>query len=241
MQLLQSKDRQHTIYLSTDFRVLLCAQQLSSEDVKRDRPHTMADEEVASLPAPPPKTAAESKTDDEADDNSSLEGVVSSPHLDNAKWNARNSFTADSPYYAAFCQGEFQSVNNLTSTLRDISNRTKTFCQTAHRMAEATQRLAQSCHLRRASDNDDGSTTVIVDNGDNSGSSSSSEMHPEKAQELRLQQRRKAVGAEMASLLGHLGEVRKKRGVGARFCCCVLLCVGQTSSFRDVSSHVVFL
>jgi hypothetical protein len=116
-------------------------------------------------------------------------------------WSARNSFTADSPYFAAFCQSEFKSVNNLTTTLRDISNRTKTFCQAGAILSEATQRLAQSCRL-----------AVVVEDGfleTNTGSSSSSMggEDPAVVQERLVQQRKKAVGEEMAALLELLGEV----------------------------------
>lgn len=98
--------------------------------------------------------------------------------------NPRTSFTADSPYFTAFCDNEIRSLNSLTETLRDISSRTKTFCQTGELMAEAMQRLAKSCKLRR---------DILEDEDDDP--------------ELVYQARRKAVGEEMAVLLENLGDV----------------------------------
>jgi hypothetical protein len=103
---------------------------------------------------------------------------------------SRTSFTADSPYFTSFCDGEIKSLNILTESLGDISARTKTFCRTQALMSEAMQRLANSCKLRPE-------RNLSQDDSDE-------ESHE---REDVVQQRRQAVGEEMATLLQLLGEV----------------------------------
>lgn len=107
------------------------------------------------------------------------------------KWNARNSFTAESPYYSAFVDAEVESLSLLTDTMRDITSRTKTFAKAGNLMSEAMRRLAQSCRLRQ-----------------DAAESSSEDLKTVPVQQNDLyNRRRKAVGTEMASLLEHLGGV----------------------------------
>jgi hypothetical protein len=102
----------------------------------------------------------------------------------------RTSFTADSPYFSSFCDGEIKSLHTLSSSLRDISARTNTFCRTGALMSEAMHRLANSCKLRpeRNLSQDD-------------------PIEDRQEREDVVQQRRHAVGEEMATLLQLLGEV----------------------------------
>lgn len=103
---------------------------------------------------------------------------------------ARTSFTADSPYYSAFCEGEVNSLKILADTLYDISSRTKTFCRTGVLMSEATKRLALSCKLRSEeckNENDEG-VDVNTD-------------------EEQSMIKRQAIGEEMAGILELLGQV----------------------------------
>lgn len=103
---------------------------------------------------------------------------------------SRTSFTADSPYFTSFCDGEIKSLNTLSNSLRDISARTNTFCRTGALMSEAMHRLANSCKLRPERN--------------------LSQDHPDEERHERedvVQQRRHAVGEEMAKLLQLLGEV----------------------------------
>ena len=103
---------------------------------------------------------------------------------------SRTSFTADSPYFTSFCDGEIKSLSTLSNSLRDISARTNTFCRTGALMSEAMHRLANSCKL--------------------CPERNLSQDHPDEErheQEDVVQQRRQAVGEEMAKLLQLLGEV----------------------------------
>lgn len=103
-------------------------------------------------------------------------------------WSARNSFTADSPYFKAFCDSEVGSLSLLTDTMRDITSRTRTFAKTGVLMSEAARRLAVSCKLRQ----DSYEETEL----------------PVREQERMAAMRRNAVGEEMANMFGQLGEVR---------------------------------
>lgn len=100
-------------------------------------------------------------------------------------WSARTSFTADSPYFAAYADSQLLSVRQLASSLQEISMRTKTFTQTGALMSEAMHRLAGSCRLK-----------------------STQEELPEGISESELlQYRREAMGEEMVELLQVLGSV----------------------------------
>ena len=101
--------------------------------------------------------------------------------------STRTSFTADSPYFDAFCESEIHSLNLLSSTLGDISTRAKIFAQTGAMMSEATRQLAVACKLRHGfevEDDDDVPDDALVD------------------------RRKEAIGKEMAGILELLGEVR---------------------------------
>jgi hypothetical protein len=160
------------------------------------------------------KNSGESSTRDETEvDWESTDELLSEPHLidgesseekdeeeessptpkSKTKWNSRNSFTADSPYFTAFCESEVESLGLLTDTMRDITNRTRTFSKAGALMSEATRRLSQSCKLRQ-----DAATGEDQEN-------------QAEIRENNAQRRRKAVGAEMTALLAHLGEVRYGR------------------------------
>jgi len=105
-------------------------------------------------------------------------------------WSPRTSFTADSPYFDAFCDGEIGSLNMLSDTLGDISHKARIFVKAGAMMSEATRRLAMACKLRR---------DASEENLDESSGLTEEEM---------IKQRRGAVGEEMASILELLGEVR---------------------------------
>jgi hypothetical protein len=134
-------------------------------------------------------TAAESSGSGPNSTNGSNSGSTSSDPKP-AEIKPRTSFTADSPYFTSFCDGEIKSLHTLSSSLRDISARTNTFCRTGALMSEAMHRLANSCKLRPE-------RNLSQDNPDE-------EKHED---EEVVQQRRSAVGEEMAKLLQLLGEV----------------------------------
>jgi hypothetical protein len=132
----------------------------------------------------------------ESNEDKDEEEVESSPKpKSKTKWNSRNSFTADSPYFTAFCESEVESLGLLTDTMRDITNRTRTFSKAGALMSEATRRLSQSCKLRQ-------------DVGTGEDQENRAEIRENMAQ-----RRRKAVGEEMTALLEHLGEVRCMRSL----------------------------
>jgi hypothetical protein len=138
------------------------------------------------------ETAAASIAAAESTDSSPNSGNTSTSSTPKppAVIKSRTSFTADSPYFTSFCDGEIKSLSTLSNSLRDISARTNTFCRTGALMSEAMHRLANSCKLRPERN--------------------LSQDHPDEErheQEDVVQQRRQAVGEEMAKLLQLLGEV----------------------------------
>jgi hypothetical protein len=137
---------------------------------------------------PSSSTAAVVSDDDPGYKSEEFEGVteIKVPPEKNS-WNARTSFTADSPYFSAFCDSEIHSLNILCETLTEIAVRAKTFSKTGSIMCEATRRLAMACKLERQTDEE--KTEEGLDE--------------QEAKKLR----RKAIGEEMAQTLELLGEV----------------------------------
>ncbi len=118
----------------------------------------------------------------------------SSPSI-NTKLNAnvQNSFSADSPYFTSYVENEMNSMHVMHQTLNDIAARTKTFGKCGALMAESTRRLALACRLRqsRAEEENDGEEA-------------------ERRQEIEVTERRRAVGEDLASLLGVMSDVSAK-------------------------------
>jgi hypothetical protein len=107
--------------------------------------------------------------------------------------DAGTSFTADSPYFDAFCQSELSSLDVLSTTLNEISIRAKIFAQTGAMMSQATLRLANACKLKHGGDDEDLEPSergglVAVD-------------------PALYKRRKKAIGDEMAGALELLCEV----------------------------------
>jgi len=119
--------------------------------------------------------------------------------LEDPDWSARTSFTADSPYFDAFCEGEIGSLNVLSETLGDISQKARIFVRTGAMMSEATRQLALACQLRR---------DVVDDNNNNFNNNAAASEEFGLSEEEMQKQRRDAVGEEMASILELLGQVR---------------------------------
>lgn len=103
-----------------------------------------------------------------------------------------NSFSADSPYFSSYVENEVRSINIMNDTLRDIAGRTKTFGKCGALMSEATRRLALACKLRRPLSPEEEKET---------------DAHAERLREFQVLERRRAVGEDMASLLGVMSEV----------------------------------
>lgn len=118
-------------------------------------------------------------------------------------WNARTSFTADSPYFDAFLDSETANLNILCETLNGVAARTRTFVKQGIVMSEVTRRLGLACKMR-SSDYDGTSASEEEEATKNEESGGAGIVTEEEL----MQQRRKAVGEEMASILEHLGEVR---------------------------------
>ena len=112
-----------------------------------------------------------------------------------SSWKARNSFTADSPYFNAFCEAEVKQLHVLSESLREIASRTQTLTKTGVIMSEAAQRLSASCKFQ--------SLQLPIPDEE------SPEEKEERLATLRQnrQMRRQAVGEEMASFLEVLGDV----------------------------------
>jgi hypothetical protein len=111
-------------------------------------------------------------------------------------FSARTSFTADSPYFTSYVEGEMRQVQVLSETLRDISARAKTFGKCGALMSEATRRLALACRLKPS--------TPSSNSGDNEEGKSADDMTP---QDRIIKERQGAVGEEMMVVLSTLGEV----------------------------------
>lgn len=109
----------------------------------------------------------------------------------NINGNVQNSFSADSPYFASYVENEMKSMELMNDTLHDIAARTKTFGKCGALMSESTRRLALACRLRRP--------YVVEDERDAA--------EQERQQESDMASRRRAVGEDMASLLGVMSEV----------------------------------
>ena len=119
----------------------------------------------------------------------------SSPSI-NTKLNAnvQNSFSADSPYFTSYVENEMNSMHVMHQTLNDIAARTKTFGKCGALMAESTRRLALACRLRQSRSEDE-------KEGDDA----------ERRQEAEVAERRRAVGEDLASLLGVMSDVSSNR------------------------------
>jgi hypothetical protein len=106
--------------------------------------------------------------------------------------NVQNSFSADSPYFSSYVENEMNSMQIFHSTLNDIAARTKTFGKCGALMSESTRRLALACRLQQPNADDDGYS-----------------FEETKSREAEaVADRRRAVGEDMASLLGVMSEVR---------------------------------
>jgi hypothetical protein len=128
---------------------------------------------------------------------------ISAVNPDEVVWSARNSFTADSPYFDAFLDSETASLSTLSQALNCIAARTRTFVKQGAIMSEATRRLGLACKLR--SNDYDATSTAAAD--DEAGRSD--ELVGATTEEELVRQKRNAVGEEMAGILELLGEVRR--------------------------------
>lgn len=104
--------------------------------------------------------------------------------------NVQNSFSADSPYFSSYVENEMNSMHVMHQTLNDIAARTKTFGKCGALMAESTRRLALSCRLRQGRTEEEGDR----DDAD-------------RRQEAEVAERRRAVGEDLASLLGVMSDL----------------------------------
>ena len=112
------------------------------------------------------------------------------------------SFTADSPYYSAYVDKEIQSLSLLSSTLKDLCSKARTFGECGAAMAEATRKLSISCKLDEPSPNYTPNRTGDFEQD-----------QLEKRREKKFQKdRRESVGHEMATSLKLLGDVSKLLG-----------------------------
>jgi hypothetical protein len=163
------------------------AEASSAEDSNSAQPVENDGTAAASIAA---AESTESSPNINGSGNTSTSTSTNSTPKQPAAIKSRTSFTADSPYFTSFCDGEIKSLSTLSNSLRDISARTNTFCRTGALMSEAMHRLANSCKL--------------------CPERNLSQDHPDEERHEKedvVQQRRQAVGEEMAKLLQLLGEV----------------------------------
>lgn len=120
------------------------------------------------------------------DETNSIHDDKNKAHRE-SRWKEKTNFTADSPYYSAFCDSEVSNLKVLAETLGDIATRTKTFCRAGVFMSEAMSRLALSCKLRSEEEESD-------------------DLNGFDRAEQASMKKRMAVGDEMAEILELLGE-----------------------------------
>jgi len=104
--------------------------------------------------------------------------------------NVQNSFSADSPYFTSYVENEMNSMHVMHQTLNDIAARTKTFGKCGALMAESTRRLALACRLRQSRVEEENDVEEA-----------------ERRQEIEVAERRRAIGDDMASLLGVMSDL----------------------------------
>jgi len=104
--------------------------------------------------------------------------------------NVQNSFSADSPYFSSYVDNEMNSMQIMHETLNDIAARTKTFGKCGSLMAESTQRLALACRLSQPHTDEEEDYEFV-----------------ERRREMEVAERRRAIGEDMASLLGVMSDM----------------------------------
>ena len=116
----------------------------------------------------------------------------SSRNNGNTKLNAnvQNSFSADSPYFSSYVENEMNSMHIMHETLTDIAARTKTFGKCGALMAESTRRLALACRLRQFHTEEEGDREEA-----------------DSPEEMEVAEKRRAIGEDLASLLGVMSDV----------------------------------
>ena len=131
--------------------------------------------------------------------------------------SSSTSFTAESPYYTAFCTAELQSLAVMGDTLQGIAEKARTWTRTSTLMCEAAGRLSQCCKLQQPTPN----MEAILEG--------KTPRQVQQLQESIHQHRRLAVGEDMASLLVHVGSVRNQ---------CLEINQSQQSSNRRIWSDI---
>lgn len=136
------------------------------------------------------------------EDAEMIDAGIEVPRAPSAEEKSRagtTSFTADSPYYTSFCEAEMRQVTVLSETLKEISQRAKTFGKCGALMAESTRRLSSACRLEQPTSG----------NNNNNGSDDEGDVEAAQRREERAQQeRQEAIGQDMSSVLSLLAEVR---------------------------------
>mmetsp|Transcript_42996 Transcript_42996/g.103973 ORF Transcript_42996/g.103973 Transcript_42996/m.103973 type:complete len:874 (+) Transcript_42996:219-2840(+) len=172
---------------------------MSVDDEKQEVDATTASAAAAeggdSIEATNTTSPSDSPADADADANGGGGGGSTSTDDNNdnkdTNNNVQNSFSADSPYFSSYVGNEMKQMELMNDTLKDIAARTKTMGKCGALMSESTRRLALACRLRRPYSADD--------------ERDASEQ--ERQQEADVAARRRAVGEDMASLLGVMSEM----------------------------------
>lgn len=182
-----------------------------------DAPPPQPEGSLASGSAPrntkPPKPAVERTASNASSSAASTDAAPA--------WTARNSFTADSPYFGAFCDAEVKQLHVLSDSLREIATRTQTLTKTGYVMSHAAQRLAAACKFQSLSPPPEEETA---------------EEKEARVAAVRLNRhvRQQAVGEEMASFLQVLGDVSGNR-VGNNVVAVLMRSLKMTLSFLSLT------
>ena len=117
------------------------------------------------------------------------------------------SFTADSPYFTAYVDKEMKNLNDLRSTLRDISSKAKTFLKSGVHMSEATKKLSLACKLQPSNSHSHNNNNSNNNNGIENTGGSFDENTLDQKEKAIFEQKKNSVGNEMVEVLQVLGKV----------------------------------
>ena len=122
------------------------------------------------------------------------------------------SFTADSPYFTAYVDKEMKNLNDLRSTLRDISSKAKTFLKSGVHMSEAMKKLSLACKLQPSNSHSHNNNSSNNNNSNNNNGientgGSFDENTLDQKEKAIFEQKKNSVGNEMVEVLQVLGKV----------------------------------
>lgn len=141
-----------------------------------------------------PMSISELNSNNSDNSNSNDSRNDSTQQQQSSSYNCTNDFFADSPYFTAFVEQEIRSIDVYNSTIRDIIQSNAKYVKAGDEFGMAMRRLAMSYKLQTQEYNDDTCTT--------SRDGGTGYVNLKKVQE-----KRNALGTDMANHLGLIGEL----------------------------------